>query len=345
MSAATPAEIAGLRRRYLWMATSIFVLDLAITLIFIVHVRRLGQRLAHGRRRRGAAGWRQLDDRRAGCSRRSSAISRARRPSRTIQRRLTQLPLLTAQRVGVLVLVLTSSGCRATYLFTDPGVTGVPQPTIAHVITLCVVLPVFYFTYTYFVISDYLAELCAFIFRRYGAESRPVLRQLHGQAGRRPAGDLDRAARGDHRRPVLLRRRAAASSRSGQRRVVALMGVAVSAYFVTRSLLRPIRILSARHGQGRRGRSRASACRSPPTTRSASSPASSTPWSRACASASASARPSAAMSTRAWPPPSCAARARACWPARSARPPSCSPTSRASPPSPSTWRPTSWWRR
>ena len=54
------------------------------------------------------------------------------------------------------------------------------------------------------------------------------------------------------------------------------------------------------------GRSQPCACRSPPTTRSASSPASSTPWSRACASASASARPSAAMSTRASPPPSCA---------------------------------------
>ena len=31
---ATAAEIAGLRRRYLWMAMSIFVLDLAITVIF-----------------------------------------------------------------------------------------------------------------------------------------------------------------------------------------------------------------------------------------------------------------------------------------------------------------------
>ena len=46
--------------------------------------------------------------------------------------------------------------------------TGVPRPTIAQVITLCIVLPVFYFTYTYFVISDYLAGLCTFIFRRFG---------------------------------------------------------------------------------------------------------------------------------------------------------------------------------
>ena len=43
-----------------------------------------------------------------------------------------------------------------------------PRPTIAQVITLCIVLPVFYFTYTYFVISDYLAGLCTFIFRHFG---------------------------------------------------------------------------------------------------------------------------------------------------------------------------------
>ena len=30
------------------------------------------------------------------------------------------------------------------------------------------VLPVFYFTFTYFVVSDYLATLCTFIFERYG---------------------------------------------------------------------------------------------------------------------------------------------------------------------------------
>mgnify|MGYP003694472113 CR=1 FL=1 len=54
------------------------------------------------------------------------------------------------------------------------------EPTIADFIDALLVLPIFYFTYTYFVISDYLAGLCAFIFERYGAQSRPVLRQLHG---------------------------------------------------------------------------------------------------------------------------------------------------------------------
>jgi len=33
---ATPGEVAAIRRRYLWMATSIFFLDLAITVIFTV---------------------------------------------------------------------------------------------------------------------------------------------------------------------------------------------------------------------------------------------------------------------------------------------------------------------
>ena len=34
MTPATPAEIAAIRRRYLLMATSVFALDLAFTLIF-----------------------------------------------------------------------------------------------------------------------------------------------------------------------------------------------------------------------------------------------------------------------------------------------------------------------
>ena len=84
------------------------------------------------------------------------------------QRRITQLPFLTAQTVAILDLVLTAFRLTATYLFTDPSVTNVPQPTIAQVITLSLVLPVFFFTYAYFVTSDYLAGLCAFIFRQRG---------------------------------------------------------------------------------------------------------------------------------------------------------------------------------
>ena len=98
--AATPTEIAAIRRRYLLMATS------ALRGRYRLHPglhradRRLELRAALARRRRRPAGRRELPARAAGCSRRSSATSRARRASRTSQRRLTQLPLLTAQRVG-----------------------------------------------------------------------------------------------------------------------------------------------------------------------------------------------------------------------------------------------------
>ena len=131
------------------------------------------------------------------------------------QRRITQLPLLTARARGhPRAAVTPDAGWDRPISSPIRTSTGVPRPALAQVITLSVVLPVFYFTYTYFVISDYLATLCTFIFERYGDESRPVLRQLHGQADRGPAGDLDRAAGGDPRRSLLLRRRPAASARS-----------------------------------------------------------------------------------------------------------------------------------
>ena len=79
-----------------------------------------------------------------------------------------------------------------------------PRPTIAQVITLCIVLPVFFFTYTYFVISAYLAELCTFIFRHYGRSLELFFGSYNGEADRCSGGDLDRAHGGDHRRPVLL---------------------------------------------------------------------------------------------------------------------------------------------
>ena len=124
-----------------------------------------------------------------------------------------------------------------------------PRPTIAQVITLCIVLPVFFFTYTYFVISDYLAELCTFIFRHYGRNLELFFGSYNAKLivallviSIAPHG-------GDHRRPVLLRGRPAAGSRSPTSSASALMGVAISAYFITRSLLRPIRNLSDAMGK------------------------------------------------------------------------------------------------
>jgi len=159
------------------------------------------------------------------------------------QRRITQLPLLTARYVAVLDLVLTIFRLSYTYLFTDPGVTGVPQPTIAQVITLCIVFPAFYFTYTYFVISDYLADLCAFIFRHNGRN----LELFFGSYTAKLVVALLVISIAPLAAIIV-----ALFSYDGDRLKleitnvvgVALMGVAISAYFVARSLLRPIRILS-----------------------------------------------------------------------------------------------------
>ena len=43
-----------------------------------------------------------------------------------------------------------------------------PPLSIVDYIVGDLVLTIFYFTFTYFVISDYLATLCSFIFERYG---------------------------------------------------------------------------------------------------------------------------------------------------------------------------------
>lgn len=85
-----------------------------------------------------------------------------------IQRRITQLPLLTARNVGILAMFVTAFRLTATYVLSDPAMSDVPQPTVADMITLCLVLPAFYFTYAYFGISDYLTRLCDFIFRHHG---------------------------------------------------------------------------------------------------------------------------------------------------------------------------------
>jgi class 3 adenylate cyclase len=146
------------------------------------------------------------------------------------------------------MLVLTVFRLTATYIFTDPGMTGVPQPTVAQVITLCIIFPVFFFTYTYFVISDYLAGLCTFIFHRFGrnlglffgsynvklivallvisiAPIAAIIVALFSHEGNRLKFEVANVV------------------------VVTIMAVAISAYFITRSLLGPIRILSQAMGK------------------------------------------------------------------------------------------------
>ncbi|MPZ31564.1 MAG: HAMP domain-containing protein [Rhodospirillales bacterium] len=243
----TPAEIAAIRRRYLLMATSVLPLDIAFTLVFIV----MSGAWSFAPRSLGASlvllgGVNYLLARRlfAPIDRYLKGEARF----EDTQRRLTQLPILTAQRVGVLVLVLTIFRLTATYVLTDPAMSGVPQPTVTQVISLCIIFPVFFFTYTYFVISDYLAGLCTFIFDRFGdnlglffgsynvklivallvisvAPIAAIVAALFSYEGDRLKGEVANVV------------------------VVTIMAVAISAYFVTRSLLGPLRNLSQAMGK------------------------------------------------------------------------------------------------
>ena len=239
---ATADEIASMRRRYLWMATSVFFLDLAITVIFIAT----------------ADSWRNLW--------RSAGIGvplllipnwliarwlfepirrylEGRIPFEDIQRRLTQLPLLTARAVAGLALITTIARLSLPWWIAAPDVALLQKPAIADYITTCIVLTVLYFTYTYFVVSDYLTNLCNFIFRRYD-------RNLELFFGNYPVKLLV---------ALLVISVAPLSaivvdlfSYSGERRQQeilvdvggAVVGLAICGYFISRSLLRPFGTLS-----------------------------------------------------------------------------------------------------
>ena len=157
----------------------------------------------------------------AGCSSRSGTSSRATHPSRASSAASPSFPC--SPRRGVARPGLRRrrrSGCRLPVgsIRTVRLLPGRPSPTSS---PTCIVLTVFYFTYTYFVVSDYLAEPLHLHLRALRPQSQPVLRQLHAEAHRGAAGDLDRAAGGDRRRPVLLRRRAPAGRDPGRCRVAA----------------------------------------------------------------------------------------------------------------------------
>jgi len=116
---ATPAEIAAIRRRYLWMATSIFFLDLAITLIFTAAAdswANLWRSAGIGVVLMLGANW---------------LIARwlfepirhyleGRTSFESVERRLTQLPLLTARPVAVLAF-LVSAFRLSTPWWVDPA--------------------------------------------------------------------------------------------------------------------------------------------------------------------------------------------------------------------------------
>jgi class 3 adenylate cyclase len=238
---ASPVEIAAIRRRYLWMATSIAFVSLAINVIFAATTdswSSLWRPASSTILLLGGANWliaRRLFE----LIRRFLAGEIA---FDDVQRRLTQLPLLTARYVGLLSFVVVAFQNSTPWWVTSAKL-ALLSPTIADFITICVVLTVFYFTYTYFVVSDYLAGLCDFIFIHYGrnlglffgsytlklvvallvisvAPLAAIMVHLFSYTGQRLQTNIlvDVAS--------------------------AVFGVAITAYFIGRSLLQPIGVLS-----------------------------------------------------------------------------------------------------
>jgi class 3 adenylate cyclase len=240
---ASPDEIAGLRRRYLRMAVSICVLDIAISVIF---------RLVNGGWQTlwisvvpsvalllGANWWlaRRLFE----------PIDRFLKGEiafEAIERRLTQLPLLTAQWVAIFAFVLYAWRNSLSWWMPGPAAAvGLQGQTIADFIAVCLLLPVYYFTYTYFVISDYLAGLCTFIFERYGRNltlyfgryaTKLIVALLVVSIVPLAAIIVDLFSYTGERQQSEILVDAASS----------VIGLSISAYFVSRSLLRPIGVLS-----------------------------------------------------------------------------------------------------
>jgi class 3 adenylate cyclase len=117
------------------------------------------------------------------------------------------------------------------------------RPTIPDFITLMVILPIFYFTFTYFIVSDYLAQLCRFIFERTGQN----LRLFFGSYRAKLFVALTVVSIAPLAAIVID-----LFSYSGERQHMeilvdtsaAVIGVAITAFYIARSLLQPITILS-----------------------------------------------------------------------------------------------------
>jgi class 3 adenylate cyclase len=240
MTAATPAQIAAMRRRYLVMATSVFWLDLAIVLVFNATADALSNV------------WRSATSTVAMFIITFFVARWLFEPVRlflegkatfeSAQRRLTQLPLLTARIL--LPLGLLAVGYRYSIPFWEPEAAGRLRSTLPDAITTAIVLAVFYFTFTYFVVSDYLARLCDFIFRHYGhnlelffGSYRLKLAVALVVISIAPLAtilvDLFSYNEVDRLRDEIVI--------DG---VSALIGVAISAFFITRSFMRPLHTLS-----------------------------------------------------------------------------------------------------
>jgi class 3 adenylate cyclase len=248
------ADAGRMRRRYIQMATSVFMLDLAIMVGFNL----MSGSWANAWRTIGigviclvAVNWtvarwlfRPIDD-----------YLNGRLPFDAIQRRLTQLPLLTARAVGLLTLVIWAFRLSLPWWAVAPRIPGLllQTPTIADFCVTLAVLGVFYFTFTYFVVSDYLATLCGFIFERtgnnlglfFGSYRTKMLVALIVISIGPLAAILAKlySYEGERLRLEILVDVASA-----------IMGVVLSAYFIARSFLRPLNVLSAAMGEVAEGK-------------------------------------------------------------------------------------------
>lgn len=239
---ANAEEIAGLRRRYLWMAVSICALDIGISVIF---------RLVNGR---WADIWISvipslvllLGVNGLLASRLFEPIRRFLKGEiafEEIERRLTQLPLLTARWVAIFAFLLYAYRNSLSWWLPPSTIVGLQAPTVADYIAVCLLVPVYYFTYTYFVVSDYLASLCTFIFERTGRNltlyfgryaTKLIVALLVVSIVPLATIIVDLFSYTGERQQAEIVVDAASS----------VIGLAISAYFVSRSMLRPIGVLS-----------------------------------------------------------------------------------------------------
>lgn len=239
---ATAAEIGALRRQYLLRAVSAAGVDIVFTTVFVA----FADAWAYAPRSLAVGLFLLLGVNYLVCRSLFVPIEEylsGRRSFEEVERRITQLPLLTAARVCFLALLMVGFRTLAPFLFSDPSLQALPTQTLADAVALCVLLPLFYFTYIYFVISDYLGNLCGFIFERSGRNLSVFFGRYRLKLGiallvisvaPMSAVIIDLLSyEGDKLRFEIATDVA-----------IALMGVAVSVYFIGRSLLRPIRILS-----------------------------------------------------------------------------------------------------
>lgn len=239
---ATASEIAGLKRRYLLRTISAAGVDIVFTGVFVT----FADAWAYAPRSMAIGLFLLLGVNYLVCRRLFVPLEEyfsGHRRFEEVERRITQLPLLTAARVALLALLMVGFRVVAPFLWPDATLRALPTQTLADAIALCLLLPLFYFTYIYFVISDYLGSLCAFIFERTGRNLSLFFGRYRLKLGiallvislaPMTAVVIDLLSYDG----VKLQFEIATDV------AIALMGVAVSIYFIGRSLLRPIRILS-----------------------------------------------------------------------------------------------------